>query len=102
MHSDITSGHRGYKRTLMKFRKNFYNANETKNMKKWCEKCEACIKAKAVANPVPLKKFPIAEKSFEQVAPGILRPYRVSAARNLYVLVVRDFTTYYASRTLTE
>ena len=34
MHSDITSGPRGYRRTLMKFRKNFYNANETKKPEK--------------------------------------------------------------------
>ena len=93
IHSDTTSGHRGYRRTLMKFRKNFYNASETKNLMKLCENCEACIKAKAIAKPVPLKKYPIPEKPFTELAADILGPFKISAAGNRYVLVVRDFTT---------
>ena len=93
MHSDMTSGHRGYKKTLMKFRKNFYNANETKNLRKLCEKCEACITVKAIAKPVPLKKYPVPNKPFAEIVADILGPIRISAAGNRYVLVVRVFTT---------
>jgi len=95
IHEETTAGHKGYDRTLKMFRKNFYNANESKTLKEWCEQCEECIKAKAISKNVPIEKYPIPTQPFHTVSSDILGPLPITEGNHRYILVVRDFTTRY-------
>ena len=95
VHDDTTAGHKGFERTLNLFRKNFYNAKESLIIKEFCNKCEACIKAKSTPKPIPIEKYPIPEIPFHTVSSDILGPLPVTVNNNRYILVVRDFATRY-------
>ena len=94
-HDDVTAGHKGPDRTLKQFCLNFYNKNERTLITEMCKKCEYCIKAKAIAKPVPLSLYPNPIKPFHSVASDIIGPLRITEAGNQYILTVRDYTTRY-------
>ena len=96
VHEQITAGHTGYDRTLLLFKRNFYNTTETAKIKSLCNDCTACTKAKGITKPVPLLKYPIPDRPFEQVSSDILGPLPVTSKGNKYILVIRDFCTRYS------
>ena len=95
IHEETTAGHRGFERTMKTFIRNFYNYQETSTVKKFCEECESCIKAKSVAKLVPVKTFPIPERPFQTISSDILGPLPITEQGNQYILVIRDYTTRY-------
>lgn len=95
IHSDPTGGHRGFERTMKTFVKNFYNYQESLTIKELCEKCEPCIRAKAIAKQVPIATYPIPEKPFQTISSDILGPLPITEQGNQYVMVIRDYTTRY-------
>ena len=96
VHEDMKAGHKGFDRTLKLFRKNFYNNKEKTVIKKMCQNCELCIKAKANPKQVPIGKYPIPTVPFTTIGSDILGPLRITAEGNKYVLVFRDYTTRYS------
>ena len=95
VHGQITAGHTGYDRTLLLFKRNFYNTTEANQIKTLCDNCTVCYKAKGVTTPVPLLKYPIPDRPFEQVSTDILGPLPTTSRGNKYILVIRDFCTRY-------
>ena len=95
IHSQITAGHRGYDRTYKLFCRNFYNPDERKLLKAMCAECEVCTRAKGNPELVPLSKYPIPKRPFDNVSIDIIGPLRVTEDSNQYILAIRDFTTRY-------
>ena len=95
VHDDMTAGHKGYERTIEQFRRNFYNATESKLIKELCDTCQACKLAKAIPKPVPIGEYPIPKKPFTTVNADILGPLPMTETGNRFILVCRDFTTRY-------
>ena len=95
VHEETTAGHRGYENTMRFFRKNFMNVSEATIVKRMCDECESCLKAKASTEKVPIEKYPIPSQPFHTISSDILGPLPITSNGNRFILVVRDFTTRY-------
>ena len=93
VHTETTAGHSGYERTMKLFEKNFFNIEEKKIIKEYCENCISCTRAKATPKAVPIKKYPIHKTPFNTVSADILGPLPITSRNNQFILVIRDFTT---------
>ena len=102
IHEAMTAGHQGQERTIKLFKKNFFNYNENKIIKKYCEQCESCIKAKTSPDLVPIKKYPIPLRPFHTVSADLLGPLPITSLGNKFILVIRDYTTRYSTLTALE
>ena len=68
--------------------------NYTKDVEKWCKRCEPCTKRKGPKNRTraPLKQY-ISGAPMERLAIDILGPLPVSDSGNKYLLVIGDYFT---------
>ena len=102
IHCDLTAGHYGFDRTLLAFRRNFYNSSESATLKELCAICDPCIRAKGMAKSVPIKKFPIPIRPFQTVSSDILGPLPMTESGNRYIILYRCHSTRYTTVTALE
>ena len=93
VHDKITAGHKSAERTLRLFRRNFYNYKEREFIEERAKNCTKCIRAKGIAKPIPIAKYPIPGRPFTALSSDILGPLPITEFGKRYVLVFRDFTT---------
>ena len=72
-----------------------HNYRESETIKRLCETCELCVKAKKTPKQIPIAKFPIPVKPFHTISSDILGPLPITSEGNRYILVIRDYTTRY-------
>ena len=96
VHDDTTAGHKGFERTLKAFVKNFYNHQESIYIKRYCEACEVCLKAKSSPKSVAIHKYPIPAKPMTTLGSDILGPLPITEKGNRYILTFRDYTSRYS------
>ena len=96
IHDKITAGHKSAERTIRLFRRNFYNYKEREFIEGKTRICVHCIKAKGVAKPVPISKFPIPPRPFTTLSADVLGPLPITELGKRYVFVLRDYTTRYS------
>ena len=96
-HDDPASGHLGYKKTLIRLKKNFTWPGIRKDVERYCQSCGPCQRLGGGAQAVcqPLSHLPIVGKPFEMISADIVGPLKATSRGNRYILVVIDHATRY-------
>jgi len=93
-HDSRSGGHLGIRRTLQKIRKEYYWVGLQKDVRLWCQRCEACAKRKS---PGQKRRAPMQLISsgvpMERIAVDILGPLPKTGNGNVYILVIADYFT---------
>jgi transposase InsO family protein len=93
-HSDITSGHFGFQRTLDLVRERYYWETMTTDTKKFVRACIACqLSKKSRRKKNGLLKSITATEPWEIIGIDFIGPIRESKKGNRYILVITDYFT---------
>ena len=94
LHDNPTSGHFGYKKTLLRVREKFYWHGCRQAIDNWCRRCNLCASRKG---PHKRKHGPaqiyLSGAPMERVAIDILGPLPETEQGNRYLLVAMDYFT---------
>ena len=94
LHDSPTGGHLGVKKTIQRVKLRFFWYGLSKDVEKWCKKCDICASRK-----MPSKKPKFSMKQYnvgapiERVALDIVGPLPKSKRGNKYILVACDYFT---------
>ncbi|KRZ85840.1 Retrovirus-related Pol polyprotein from transposon [Trichinella sp. T8] len=94
LHNGIGGGHLGVKKTAEKVRSRYFWPGWYRDVKAWCDRCEACArgKTKPIVNRAPMESL-VVGNPMEIVAVELLRPAPRSKNGNSYIMVVTDYFT---------
>ncbi|KRX56856.1 Retrovirus-related Pol polyprotein from transposon [Trichinella sp. T9] len=94
LHNGICGGHLGVKKTAEKVRSRYFWPGWYRDVKAWCDRCEACARGKTppIVNRAPMESL-VVGKPMEIVAVELLRPAPRSKNGNSYIMVVTDYFT---------
>lgn len=97
-HSEVTSGHLGYTRTLNRVRQRYYWPGLPAAVKHYVQTCLDCQRRKSPpAKPAGLlQPVQVPQTPFDQIGMDLLGPLPTSAAGNRWVIVATDYLTRYA------
>ncbi|KRX40353.1 Retrovirus-related Pol polyprotein from transposon 17.6 [Trichinella murrelli] len=94
LHNGIGGGHLGVKKTAEKVRSRYFWPGWYRDVKAWCDRCEACARRKTppIVNRAPMESI-VVGNPMEIVAVDILGPVPRSKNGNSYIMVVTDYFT---------
>ncbi|KRZ81840.1 Gypsy retrotransposon integrase-like protein 1 [Trichinella sp. T8] len=94
LHNGIGGGHLGVKKTAEKVRTRYFWPGWYRDVKAWCDRCEACARRKTppIVNRPPMESI-VVGNPMEIVAVDILGPVPRSKNGNSYIMVVTDYFT---------
>ena len=93
LHSARTGGHMGIERTVGKVRSRFFWPGCKGDLKRWCEECMECARAKSgPRHKNPLQQCPTGAP-LDRVAIDICGEFPETTRGNKYVLVLCDYFT---------
>ena len=96
VHSNITAGHPGVKKTMLTVTRNYYWVNCRKSVEDYVRNCDICQAHKGNVNvPAPLERYPTELTPFQVVAMDFLGPLPTTIRENKYLLVFIDHLTRY-------
>lgn len=94
IHSGITGGHLGYKKTLSKARDKYFWYKMSFDVRNYCKTCDICASRKS---PNKLPKAPLQIYNvgvpMERWALDILGPLPITHKKKSYLLVIGDYFT---------
>ena len=92
LHNKKTAGHLGLAKTVQRVKQRFYWANCSKDVRRWCRKCDLCASRRRTQRKLraPMQTYNVGAP-MERVALDILGPLPVSERGNKYVLVIGDY-----------
>ncbi|KRY17737.1 Retrovirus-related Pol polyprotein from transposon 17.6 [Trichinella patagoniensis] len=94
LHNGIGGDHLGVKKTAEKIRTRYFWPGWYRDVKAWCDRCEACARRKTppIVNRAPMESI-VVGNPMEIVAVDILGPVPRSKNGNSYIMVVTDYFT---------
>ena len=94
LHSSVTGGHLGLKKTFNKIRQKYHWYKMYRDIERWCQKCDVCNSRKMPRKKpkAPLKLYNVGAP-LERVAVDIMGPLPKTRNGNLYLLVIGDYFT---------
>ena len=95
LHSSVTGGHMGVKRTLVSCKNRFYWYKQRESVDLWCKGCAKCAarKTSGVKRQKAALKKNITGEPFARVGIDISGPYNVTQDGSKYILVISDYFT---------
>lgn len=94
-HDSITSAHPGFKRTLIKTKRNYFWWGQYKHTLNYVKSCVQCVSRRGYKSKhkAPLQRVEIASRPFEKIAMDAVGPLPITSDGNKHIIVISDYFT---------